>query len=178
MLKLPQSPDQFLLEAHPKLRPGDTAIDGVFIAGYAASPKDIPDSIAQAKAAAAGSLVYLGQGKAKIEPAMAQINEEICIGCGSCAEICPYSALLLDEVRKVMTVNEAMCKGCGGCNAICPSGAATMKHFRDRQVYAQIEALLQRTVPVEFVEIGGAEAAAPATGEDKGEGVEMEPSTE
>ncbi|RZN44037.1 MAG: CoB--CoM heterodisulfide reductase iron-sulfur subunit A family protein [Methanophagales archaeon ANME-1-THS] len=162
MLKLSQSPDHFLLEAHPKLRPVDTAIDGVFIAGCAASPKDIPDSIAQAKAAAAGSLVYLVQGKAKIEPAISQINEEICIGCGSCAEICPYGALSLDEVRRVMTVNEAMCKGCGGCNALCPSGAATMKHFRDRQVYAQIEALLQRAIPVEFIEIGGAEAAAPA----------------
>jgi heterodisulfide reductase subunit A len=167
MLKLSQSPDQFLLEAHPKLRPVDTAIDGVFIAGCAASPKDIPDSIAQAKAAAAGSLVYLVQGKAKIEPAISQINEEICIGCGSCAEICPYGALLLDEVRRVMTVNEAMCKGCGGCNAICPSGAATMKHFRDRQVYAQIEALLQRTIPVEFIEIGGAETVAPT---EAGEG--------
>jgi heterodisulfide reductase subunit A len=173
MLKLSQSPDHFLLEAHPKLRPVDTAIDGVFIAGCAASPKDIPDSIAQAKAASAGSLVYLVQGKAKIEPAISQINEEICIGCGSCAEICPYGALVLDEVRRVMTVNEAMCKGCGGCNALCPSGAATMKHFRDRQVYAQIEALLQRAIPVEFVEIGGAEAAAPAeTG--KGEGGEAE----
>lgn len=162
MLKLSQSPDSFLLEAHPKLRPVDTATDGVFIAGCAASPKDIPDSIAQGKAAASGSLVYLVQGRAAIEPTISQINEEICIGCGSCAEICSYGALTLDEIRRVMTVNEAMCKGCGGCNAICPSGAATMKHFRDRQVYAQIEALLQRTVPVEFVEIGGAEAAAPA----------------
>jgi heterodisulfide reductase subunit A len=173
MLKLSQSPDSFLLEAHPKLRPVDTATDGVFIAGCATSPKDIPDSIAQGKAAASGSLVYLVQGRAGIEPAISQIIEEICIGCGSCAEICPYGALTLDEVRKVMTVNEAMCKGCGGCNAICPSGAATMKHFRDRQVYAQIEALLQRIIPVEFVEIGGAETVAPAEA-GEGEGKEAE----
>jgi len=168
MLKLSQSPDQFLLEAHPKLRPVDTATDGVFIAGCAASPKDIPDSIAQGKAAAAGSLVYLVQGKAKIEPAISQIDEEICIGCGSCAEVCPFGALVLDEVRRVMTVNEAICKGCGGCSAVCPSKAASMKHYRDRQVYAQIEALLQRTSPVEFVEICDTEAAAPTeTGEGK-----------
>jgi heterodisulfide reductase subunit A len=143
MLKLSQSPDSFLMEAHPKLRPVDTATDGVFIAGCAASPKDIPDSIAQGKAAAAGSLVYLIKGTAAIEPAISQIDEAICIGCGTCAEVCPYGALTLDEVRHVMTVNEAMCKGCGGCNSVCPSGAATMKHFRDRQIYAQIEALLE-----------------------------------
>jgi len=143
MLKLSQSPDSFLMEAHPKLRPVDTATDGIFIAGCAASPKDIPDSIAQGKAAAAGSLVYLIKGTAAIEPAISQIDEAICIGCGTCAEVCPYGALTLDEELHVMTVNEAMCKGCGGCNSVCPSGAASMKHFRDRQIYAQIEALLE-----------------------------------
>jgi len=168
MLKLSQSPDQFLSEAHLKLRPVDTATDGVFIAGCCASPKDIPESIYQGKAAAAGSLVFLVRGKAKLEPTVSEINEEICIGCGSCAEICPFGALTLDEVRRVMTVNEAVCKGCGGCNCICPSGAATMKHFRDSQVYAQIDALLQRAVPVEVIGIGGAEAAALSeTGEGK-----------
>ncbi len=161
MLKLSLSVDGFLGEAHPKLRPVDTATDGVFIAGCAASPKDIPDSIAQGKAAAAGSLVYLVKGTATIEPAISQIDEEVCIGCGSCAEVCPYGALELDEVRLVMTVNEAVCKGCGGCNATCPSGAATMKHYRDRQLYSQIDALLERAVPIEFVDLGGVEAAAP-----------------
>ncbi len=156
MLKLSQSPDRFLLEAHPKLRPVDTATDGIYIAGCAASPKDIPDSIAQGKAAAAGSLVYLVQSVATIEPAISQIDEEICIGCGTCAEVCPFGALTLDEARCVMTVNEAMCKGCGGCNAVCPSGAATMKHFRDRQLYAQVEALLQRQVPVTVVDLSAA----------------------
>ena len=148
MLKLSKSTDQFLAEAHPKLRPVDTATDGVFIAGCCASPKDITDSIAQGKAAAAGALVYLVLGKAKIEPTICEINEEVCIGCGCCAEACPFGALELDEVRQVMTINEAVCKGCGGCNALCPSGAATMKHYRDRQVYAQVEALTQIGLPV------------------------------
>jgi len=76
-----------------------------------------------------------------------------------------------------MTVNEAMCKGCGGCNSVCPSGAATMKHYRDRQLYSQIEALLQRTIPVEFVDLGGAEAAEAAAPAETGEAesVEAEP---
>ncbi|MEA2074405.1 MAG: CoB--CoM heterodisulfide reductase iron-sulfur subunit A family protein [Euryarchaeota archaeon] len=174
MLKLPLSVDGFLGEAHPKLRPVDTATDGIFIAGCAASPKDIPDSIAQSKAAAAGSLVYLVLAKAAIEPAISEINEEICIGCGACANVCPYSALELDEVRHVMTVNEAICKGCGGCNATCPSGAATMKHYRDRQLYAQIEALLQRTAPVEFVDFSAAEVAAPEEAAEVAEAGEAE----
>jgi heterodisulfide reductase subunit A len=174
MLKLSQSPDGFLLEAHPKLRPVDTATDGVFIAGCAPSPKDITDSIAQGKAAAAGSLVYFVTGRAKIEPAISQINEEVCIGCGSCAEICPFGALVLDEVRQVMTVNEAVCKGCGGCNAVCPSGAATMKHYRDRQVYAQIEALTEIGVPVEVIEIGSVEVGEPGEAAEAAEAVEAE----
>jgi heterodisulfide reductase subunit A len=122
MLKLSKIPDPFLLEVHPKLRPVDTATDGIYIAGCCASPKDITDSIAQGKAAASGFLVYFVLGKAKIEPAICEINEELCIGCGRCEEACPFGALALDEERHVMTVNEAVCKGCGGCNAICPSG--------------------------------------------------------
>jgi len=178
MLKLSKTPDQFLLEAHPKLRPVDTATDGIFIAGCCASPKDITDSIAQGKAAASGSLVYLVKQKAKIEPAICEINEEVCIGCGRCEEACPFGALALDVVRHVMTVNEAVCKGCGGCNAICPSGAATMKHYRDRQVYAQIEALTEVGVrmPVEIAGVAAAAEAAAGTGTETGEveGAEVE----
>ena len=181
MLKLSKSVDGFLMEAHPKLRPVDTATDGIFIAGCCASPKDITDSIAQGKATASGSLLYLVQLKAKIEPAISQINEEICIGCGTCAEVCPYGALELDEVMQVMTVNEAVCKGCGGCNSVCPSGAATMKHYRDRQVYAQLEALTERGLQivelesvVETVEAPAGEAPEP----EEGASVEAEQVTE
>ncbi len=159
MLKLSTSVDGFLMEAHPKLRPVDTATDGIFIAGCCVSPKDITDSIAQGKATASGSLRYLVQGRAVIEPAISQIDEEICIGCGRCAEVCPYGALELDEVQHVMTVNEAICKGCGGCNSVCPSGAATMKHYRDRQVYAQIDALTEVTDVGRLAEPESASAA-------------------
>jgi len=172
MLKLSKSVDGFLMEAHPKLRPVDTATDGIFIAGCCASPKDITDSIAQGKATASGSLLYLVQLKAKIEPAISQIDAEICIGCGTCAEGCPYGALELDEVLHVMTVNEAVCKGCGGCNAVCPSGAATMKHYRDRQVYAQIDALTEIGLHIEMV-TAGAEVAA--TEPEAAEAAEAEP---
>ncbi len=174
MLKLSKSVDGFLMEAHPKLRPVDTATDGIFIAGCCASPKDITDSIAQGKATASGSLLYLVQLKAKIEPAISQIDAEICIGCGTCAEGCPYGALELDEVLHVMMVNEAVCKGCGGCNAVCPSGAATMKHYRDRQVYAQIDALTEIGLHIEMA-TAGADAEVAATEPEAAEAAEAEP---
>jgi len=141
--KLSQSADKFFLEAHPKLRPIDTAIDGMFIAGCAQGPKDIPDSVAQGKAASSASLMYLSSGKGEIEAAISEIDEELCTGCRQCEEVCPYNTLSLDEEKNVMTVNETICKGCGACSAACPSGAASMKHYRDLQVYAQIEALTE-----------------------------------
>ncbi|KAF5422642.1 MAG: heterodisulfide reductase subunit A [Candidatus Methanomarinus sp.] len=141
--KLSQSADKYFLEAHPKLRPIDTAIDGMFIAGCAQGPKDIPDSVAQGKAASSASLMYLSSGKGEIEAAISEIDEELCTGCRQCEEVCPYNTLSLDEEKNVMTVNETICKGCGACSAACPSGAASMKHYRDLQVYAQIGALTE-----------------------------------
>jgi len=143
LTKLSQSADKFFLEAHPKLRPIDTAIDGMFIAGCAQGPKDIPDCVAQGKAASSACLMYLSSGKGEIEAAISEIDEELCTGCRQCEEVCPYTTLSLDEEKNVMTVNEAICKGCGACSAACPSGAASMKHYRDLQVYAQIGALTE-----------------------------------
>jgi heterodisulfide reductase subunit A len=147
LLKLSQSADKFFLEAHPKLRPVDTAVDGVFIAGCCQGPKDIPDSVAQAKAASSASLIYLGSGKAKLEAAISEISEELCSGCRTCEELCPYGALEFDPEEVIMRVNEAICKGCGCCAGACPSGAASMRHFRDRQIYAQIAALTEAVAP-------------------------------
>jgi heterodisulfide reductase subunit A len=142
LLKLSQSSDGFLLEAHPKLRPVDTASDGIFLAGCAQGPKDITDTIAQAKAAAASAMIPFARGKVLVESATCVVDEELCAGCGMCEEICPYGALKLDTRHGVMRANVVLCKGCGSCAATCPSNAITLMHFTPRQVMAQVDALM------------------------------------
>jgi heterodisulfide reductase subunit A len=142
LLKLSQSSDGFLLEAHPKLRPVDTASEGIFLAGCAQGPKDITDTVAQAKAAAASAMIPFARGKVFVESATCTIDEELCAGCGMCEEICPYGALKLDERRGIMRANVVLCKGCGSCAATCPSNAITLMHFTPRQVMAQVDALM------------------------------------
>jgi heterodisulfide reductase subunit A len=140
ILKISRSADGFFLEAHPKLRPLDTFTDGIFIAGCCQSPKDIPDSVAQAVGAAIRASIPLMRGEVEIEPLVASINEAVCVGCGTCEAVCPFDALSLEE--GVMHVNEVVCKGCGSCGSACPSGAISMVHFKDEQIYAQIEAMV------------------------------------
>ncbi len=142
LLKLSQSADGFLLEAHPKLRPVDTASDGIFLAGCAQGPKDITDTIAQAKAAAASAMIPFARGLVKVESATCIVDEELCAGCGMCEEVCPYGALALDVRQGVMRANVVLCKGCGACAAICPSNAIALLHFTPRQVMAQVDALM------------------------------------
>jgi heterodisulfide reductase subunit A len=142
LLKLSNSADGFLLEAHPKLRPVDTASDGIYLAGCVQGPKDITDTIAQAKAAAASAMIPFARGVVTVESATCVVDEELCAGCGMCEEICPYGALTLDLRRGVMTANVVLCKGCGACAATCPSNAITLMHFTPRQVMAQMDALL------------------------------------
>jgi heterodisulfide reductase subunit A2 len=141
LLKLARSSDGFFLEAHPKLRPVDTATAGVFLAGCCQGPKDIAESIAQARAAAATAMIPLMRGQVTVEAATSFIDEELCAGCGQCAEICTYSALSLHQVRKVMTVNPVLCQGCGACAAACPSGAINVHQFTFEQFLGQIEAI-------------------------------------
>ncbi|MGI6308835.1 MAG: 4Fe-4S binding protein [Dethiobacteria bacterium] len=147
LLRLSQSADRFYLEAHPKLAPVDTATDGVFLAGCAQGPKDIPDTVAQSKGAASSALVLLSSGKVKVHAQVSYINEETCRGCGYCVEICPYSAIELVTVNQfghealVARVNDALCKGCGACAAGCFSGSAQQKSFMDSQILPQIAAL-------------------------------------
>ena len=140
ILKITRSADGFFLEAHPKLRPLDTFTDGIFIAGCCQSPKDIPDSVAQAVGAAIKASIPLIMGEVEIEPLVASINEGVCVSCRTCEEICPFDALSLEE--GVMNVNEVICKGCGACGSACPSGAISMVHFKDEQIFAQIEAMV------------------------------------
>ncbi len=141
LLKVPQSADRFFLEAHPKLGPVDTASDGVYIAGTCQGPKDIADSLSQASGAVMKALIPLCQGKVLIEPITSVVNEEICSGCRMCEKICVYDAPTFDEERGVMTINSVVCKGCGSCGSTCPSSAISMNHFRDQQIFAQINML-------------------------------------
>ena len=133
--------DGFFMERHVKLDPIATLTDGVFIAGCCEGPKDIPDTVAQAKGAAAAALSLISRGKVEIEPITAFIDEELCSGCGLCQRMCNYGALSLSEPERLMGVNEILCKGCGACAAVCPSGAIFVNHFTYRQVLDQIEAL-------------------------------------
>ena len=134
--------DGFFLEEHPKLEPVSTATSGVFLAGACQSPKDIPDTVAQAKGAAAEALALSASGKVSVAPMVSIIDPDICIGCQICIGLCPYTAIEFNERTCVSEVNEAVCKGCGSCSAYCPSGAAKVKHFTDKQIFSEIEGLL------------------------------------
>jgi heterodisulfide reductase subunit A2 len=132
----------FFLERHPKLAPVSTFTDGVFIAGACQSPKDIPDTVAQAGAAAAEALALIDKGHVEQEPNTAFIIEEECSGCKSCVPLCPYTAITFDEGKKKAVINEALCKGCGTCVASCPSGSIKQNLFEDEEIFAEIEGVL------------------------------------
>jgi heterodisulfide reductase subunit A len=140
-LHLSVSPDGFLLEAHPKLRPVDSFNDGIFVAGMAQGPKDIPDTVAQAKAAASGAMALMGKGKINVEPYYSVVNEDRCAGCQVCISVCPYNAVALNE-RGYAEVNPALCKGCGTCTSTCASGAISSQHYTDGQITAMIQEYL------------------------------------
>jgi heterodisulfide reductase subunit A len=139
---LSRSPDGFFLERHPKLDPVATTTDGLFVAGCAQGPKDIPDSVAQASAAAARMLATITKGAVEIDPVRAEIDEQYCSGCRICNALCPYKAIDYFEEKNVSRVNSPLCKGCGTCVAACPAGAITGSGFTDKQVYAELEGVL------------------------------------
>ena len=142
VLGISQGADRFFMEAHPKLRPVATNVDGIFLAGCCQGPKDIPDTVAQASAAAAEAISLSTQGEIEVEPTTATINPDLCAGCKLCIEICPYSAIDFLDARGISVVNEALCKGCGACAAICPSKAASQNHFTQDQVLSEVEGLV------------------------------------
>ena len=142
LFNISRSADGFFLEKHPKLDPVATTTDGVFVVGCAQGPKDIPDTVAQASAAAARVLALISQGEVEIEAATAIVDERICSGCQLCIPICPYSAISFDEEKLVSRVNEALCKGCGACVGGCPSDAISLSHFTNEQIMAQMEGML------------------------------------
>jgi heterodisulfide reductase subunit A len=140
MLKIPIGTDGFVMEAHLKLRPVDTNVDGVFIAGTVSGPKDVSESIISGEAAAARASILMGNGKVSSEAITAVVDEEACIGCGLCEEICPYGAPRIEDGKSM--IREVLCRGCGSCAAECPKRAITMRHYGDHQVLAQVKALL------------------------------------
>ena len=140
----------FLLESHPKLRPVETATAGVFICGACQGPKDIPESVAQASAAAAKALIMFGHAELTREPEVARIDETTCTACFTCGRTCPYHAIERGEVRtpkgvfvkRTARVNPGLCMGCGTCVAVCPSKSADLAGFSEQQIYAAVEALV------------------------------------
>lgn len=140
ILKVSKAVDNFMMEAHPKLRPVDTALDGIFIGGVTQGPKDIPYSISQGSACAARAARYLTQGKALTEGIIAKVREEECVGCGVCVPMCPYQAIQLNEEKQKAEVIQALCKGCGTCAAACPTSAIDQSHFKNEQILSQLKA--------------------------------------
>jgi heterodisulfide reductase subunit A len=139
-----RSADGFFLERHPKMDPVATMSDGIFVVGCCQGPKDIPDTIAQASAAAARVMAMISKGQVEVEATTAVINEERCAGCRTCEGLCPFKAISFDTEKSVSQVNEALCKGCGVCVAACPSNAITGKHFTTEQIMAEIAGILLR----------------------------------
>ena len=142
LVNISRDKDGWFIESHPKLDPVATTTDGVFIAGACQSPKDIPDSVAQARAASARILGKIAVGKLWIDAVYAEINEDQCSGCRMCNELCPYTAIEYNVETKRSKVVSAVCKACGCCVAACPSGAIKGRHFTDKQIFAQIEGVL------------------------------------
>lgn len=144
--------NDFFTEAHPKLRPVESPTAGVFLSGCCQGPKDIPETVSQAGAAAAKVIGLLSKNKLTGNPCVAQSDEAMCNGCSSCERVCPYGAISYIEkefrmpdrttrVRRVASVNSAVCQGCGACTVACPSGAMDLKGFLNSQITAEVDAI-------------------------------------
>ena len=144
--------NDFYVEAHPKLRPVESPTAGIFLSGMCQGPKDIPETVSQAGAAAAKVIGLLAKDKLMTNPCTAGCNEKICSGCKTCANVCPYGAITYEtktvinlagvrEERTVASVNQALCQGCGACTVACPSLAMDLKGFSNKQILAEVDAL-------------------------------------
>ena len=154
MLTTPMDTNDFFTEAHAKLRPVESATAGIFLAGMCQGPKDIPETVSQASAAAAKVIGVLSKDQLVGNPCIAHPDEMMCNGCSQCAGVCPYGAITYVEkefrmpnrttkVRRVAQVNEAVCQGCGACTVTCPSGAMDLRGFTNQEIMAEVDALCQ-----------------------------------
>ncbi len=143
--------NDFITEAHPKLRPVESPTAGIFLSGVCQGPKDIPETVSQAGAAAAKVIGLLAKDKLLTNPCVSHSNELLCNGCSCCEKVCPYGAISYEdklindhgvrETRRVCVVNEALCQGCGACTVVCPSGAMDLKGFSNKQIMAEVDAI-------------------------------------
>jgi heterodisulfide reductase subunit A len=142
MFNITCSNEGFFLERHPKLAPVNTFTDGIFLAGCCQGPKDIPDTVAQAGAAAAEALALIDAKFVELEPNTAYVLEDECSGCKTCIPLCPYTAISFIEEKKKAAINDVLCKGCGTCVAACPSGSIKQNLFEDEEIFEEIEGVL------------------------------------
>lgn len=151
MLGVARDKDNWIQEAHPKLRPVETQVGGVFLAGTCQGPKDIPDTVAQASAAAAKAIGLLNKDEMETSPMIAGVNQDKCSGCGACEPICPYNAITLSKIpgregpkkieRLAADVNSGLCQGCGACTVACRTGAIDLRGFTNNQILKEVDAL-------------------------------------
>ena len=151
MLTASMDTNDFFTEAHAKLRPVESPTAGVFLSGACQGPKDVPETVAQASAAASKVIGLLSKDKMITNPCVAQSNELLCNGCSTCERVCPYGAITYVDkevrgpevrgVKRVAQVNPAVCQGCGACTVACPSGAMDLKGFTNREIMAEVDAI-------------------------------------
>ncbi|OUQ18875.1 CoB--CoM heterodisulfide reductase iron-sulfur subunit A family protein [Lachnoclostridium sp. An138] len=143
--------NNFLTESHAKLRPVESPTAGIFLSGVCQGPKDIPETVAQAGAAAVKVVGLLAKDHLVTNPCVAKSDTLLCNGCSSCEKVCPYGAISYEEqevndhgireTRRVAVVNSALCQGCGACTVACPSGAMDLQGFSNRQILAEVDAI-------------------------------------
>jgi heterodisulfide reductase subunit A len=148
MLGIPYDQNHFFTEMHPKLAPVENVTSGIYLTGACQAPKDIPDSVASASGASVKVCALFANEELIADPMTAQINPNLCSLCKTCVDVCPFSAIIEEEVKRPdgrgqrqMRVIEGVCHGCGACAASCRPGAITLKGYTDQQIFSEIESL-------------------------------------